>query len=344
MPELFPVRYSLPDASALTSQVLPYYDLPGSPCCQLLQVAQSGGNDLYLVTAESTQYVLRVYLVGVRTASTLAQDADLLAQLAASGVPVVTAIPQRDGAFVREIRAPEGLRPVLLTEWVPGNAPHGGITPEQSAAYGRAAAQLHLAADRIPQPSTWEVLGADELVSVPTHNILHFLSQRPSDATWLGVLAARLTFLLTLLPMQLPAWGICHGDLHKSNLLCTADGGLTVIDFDCAGYGWRAYDLAVFRWSVARPEWMGGLEPARAEAVWGAFIGAYSHLRSISTVEQEAIDMFVLIRHLWWLAIDLRKIRSGLEPGRWLNDDYWDRHLAAVRKWADAIPGCGSTL
>jgi Ser/Thr protein kinase RdoA (MazF antagonist) len=42
--------------------------------------------------------------------------------------------------------------------------------------------------------------------------------------------------------------GSCHGDLHGWNAHIDQNMALTVYDFDCCGVGWRAYDIAVFRW------------------------------------------------------------------------------------------------
>ncbi|WP_407573010.1 phosphotransferase [Deinococcus altitudinis] len=43
--------------------------------------------------------------------------------------------------------------------------------------------------------------------------------------------------------------GICHGDLHGGNVH-VPDGVWTRFDFDCGGRRWRAYDVAVFWWSM----------------------------------------------------------------------------------------------
>jgi thiamine kinase-like enzyme len=37
--------------------------------------------------------------------------------------------------------------------------------------------------------------------------------------------------------------GFCHGDFHGGNA-CQKDGSFTFYDFDCCGWGYRAYDLA----------------------------------------------------------------------------------------------------
>ena len=39
-------------------------------------------------------------------------------------------------------------------------------------------------------------------------------------------------------------FGLIHSDLHLGNIMCSGDE-LTIIDFDDAGYGWFAHEIAV---------------------------------------------------------------------------------------------------
>ena len=63
-------------------------------------------------------------------------------------------------------------------------------------------------------------------------------------------LAAHLRRTFEALPRTPPHYGLCHGDLHKRNVLFGDDDGPSILDWDCAGYG-RAYDVAVLLWSTA---------------------------------------------------------------------------------------------
>lgn len=41
-------------------------------------------------------------------------------------------------------------------------------------------------------------------------------------------------------------WGLTHGDYLLSNMNITADGPVTVYDFDECAYGWSLLDIAVY--------------------------------------------------------------------------------------------------
>ncbi len=100
---------------------------------------------------------------------------------------------------------------------------------------------------------------------------------------------------------------------------------MTFFDFDCCGFGWRAYDIAVFRWGAR----LNGKEMER----WYAFLRGYQNERPLNDLDVEATDIFVAMRHLWLM--DLH-IRMGRDAGYgFLNDRYFDRGLEFLRKWEE---------
>jgi Ser/Thr protein kinase RdoA (MazF antagonist) len=71
-------------------------------------------------------------------------------------------------------------------------------------------------------------------------------------------------------------------------------GHAVFFDFDDGGWGYLAYDLAVFLWahvSFGR----------RGHAMWQAFIDGYRSVRRIAPADLEATHFFVPIRHVWLL-------------------------------------------
>jgi Ser/Thr protein kinase RdoA (MazF antagonist) len=65
---------------------------------------------------------------------------------------------------------------------------------------------------------------------------------------------------------------------------------MTFFDFDCGGYGYRTYDLAVFLWCCR-------LEDAIA-ARWDSFLSGYRETRLIRDLDLLAIPLFVCMRYL----------------------------------------------
>jgi Ser/Thr protein kinase RdoA (MazF antagonist) len=73
-----------------------------------------------------------------------------------------------------------------------------------------------------------------------------------------------------LLPRKKPEYGNCHGDHHGYNVNIDKNGTMTVFDFDCYGYGWRAYDISVFLWNRSF-DWSRTATAKRTRR-WNAFL------------------------------------------------------------------------
>lgn len=313
--------YSILSPDELYDFVCERYRKLSLETCEYWQNAQSGGNDLYLVQSETRRYFLRVYLTGSSHEELTAQ-AQLCNDLYQEGIEVPRVFAADDGTLVQTIEAAEGTRYAVLSEFVEGRAPGAAITEAQSERYGQMLAAIHHVGDSKSYPLSQ--LDEVRLLDEPLKILKPFLP--PARTYELIDLVDGLREKLKKLPKTLPRYGLCHGDAHKSNCLAH-DELLTIIDFDCAAYSWRAYDLVVFRWSTGRPENAGGLEAGRAQAIWEAFLGGYQTNRLLTKPELDTITDFTVIRHIWWLAIDFWHIRSGRMGRSWVNDERFDFHF-----------------
>ena len=78
--------------------------------------------------------------------------------------------------------------------------------------------------------------------------------RRQSDVSRIAEHAEELKAQITELDFGSDGWGIIGGDFHGWNLHFTENNELTLFDFDLCGYGWRAFDLAVYRWSEGKKD------------------------------------------------------------------------------------------
>jgi Ser/Thr protein kinase RdoA (MazF antagonist) len=228
-----------------------------------VRLVRSLANDVYRV---EPGHFLKVYRHGWRTADEVAWEADLIAHLAGSGIPVAAVAPRRDGSAVGIWRAPEGPRPLLLFQAIPGRPPEPPFAPGVHRKHGELIARVHQAgrAFRSPHPRRSqdpvdrleERLG--ELLPVLT-------SARRAMAN--RVVAAALAALASTPPTR----GVCHGDATLDNVLVT--GGtdhapqLALIDFDLSGPGMLPAD---FPWGIDN---------------WDHFLAGYTSVRPSSPAE-----------------------------------------------------------
>lgn len=187
--------------------------------------------------------------------------------------------------------------------------------------YGRLAARLHTIADSysaVDHPRF--PLDLEHLLDAPMASIEPFLGSQPEHWRYLAELAQQLKASLASMPLSELEWGICHGDLHTGNLH-EAAGDFTLFDFDCGGPGWRAYDLAVFRWAATR----------RAKRPWTWFLQGYRSMRSLSPLDAQAVPIFVVIRQIWWLGLQTANAHDWGGDGR-LAPAFFDQQVSYLRK------------
>lgn len=305
----------------LFSEMALLYDM-GTPLKS--RFVSNGLNDTYAVDTDSGKFILRVYKHNWRTESDIRFELELLDFLKGCDLPVSYPIAKRDGEWLTELDAPEGIRYAALFSYADGT---GKVDLETSRAYGRAIAELHYAMDRYePKHKRFE-LDARHLLDEPLEQLLPFLQHRPNDMKLVEEIAGRLSKQLEAVSSGTYEWGVCHGDLHGWNVFHSADGGLTHFDFDCCGMGWRSYDLSVYLWDLVH-----GKEDSFKHECWDAFLEAYLEERPLSEQDVAIIPVFVAVRQLWLMG--LHTGRSSVW-GSWQDDGYFDGKLKFLSAWVD---------
>ena len=328
------VTYSTLSTDALADWLAADYELGAVTACRFLH---RGLNDSYLIEAARGRFVLRVYRAGWRSADEIAYEVAVLAHLGAKAVPVALPVLRKDGHAVKWLSAPEGRRAAVLFTHAPGRELDGGEA--DCRRYGRAVAAVHAATDDFKTSHARFALDIDHLLTKPMAAIRPFLGQRPADLDFIETLAVTLQRRIEALPAQRLDRGFCHGDFHGDNAHIDGDA-VTLFDFDCCGSGWRAYDIAVFRWRWGDDE--------AGDRRWAAFLEGYRSVRPIGEADIAAVPFFVVARAIW-----LRGLHAAntADWGRsWLNDAYWDRLLKGLREWqakhlepAPIAPSAGGT-
>jgi Ser/Thr protein kinase RdoA (MazF antagonist) len=324
----FPVAWSVLDGDALAGRVLPRYLVGKTATCEFIK---SGLNDTYRVLDGSSSYYLRVYVHGWRELHDIEAEVDLLNHLHAHDVPVSHPIATRDGETVLPLRAPEGVRYAVLF-----SAAEGKMRDEsdrRSAIFGDLAGRIHTRADTLPGAPKRFHIDHDHLVDSPLRSIRPLLAHRPKDYDYLSEVAEGLkTRVDGLLSKESPEYGVCHGDLNRTNVHFRDDDTPTVFDFDCFGYGWRAHDLGVYVWQLADFAWS---KPAKANRTrrWKLFVTAYEEHRTLTNGEHEAMKVFPPMRQIWNMGLHVRNAYRSGRGGQ--TDETFDWSIRFIRDWID---------
>ncbi|ANC72354.1 phosphotransferase enzyme family protein [Deinococcus radiodurans] len=287
----FPALHSVLAPTALAGLVSETYGLT-QPALTLLR---RGLNDTSRVQSGERRTILRVYRCGWRTPAEVGWELAFLQHLAGRGVRVSSPLPRADGALFGVLDAAEGPRAYAMFEYLPGRALEN--TPADAALYGQCAAGLHDAADPFTAPGRL-ALDLNHLLTEPLRQMRPLLTEFPDLAAPLEAAAERTQARLTALAPGL-SWGACHGDLHEANARLTPENEVGLFDFDCAGPGFRAYDLAVYWWSQVTQ----GQGAEEVQPLWDAFLGAYRERRPLTDADLAALPHFVAARALWFMGL-----------------------------------------
>ena len=335
---MFPANDSNLKADALVQRVLVHYPIGKIARCRFHRL---GLNDTYKIeTSDDKSYFLRVYRAGWRTREEIETELRVLRHLARCNVSVSVPVDRTDNEMLTSLDCVEGRRWAGLFTAAPGKEiDYNAYTEEQADRFGRTAAAIHAAADSFAERRLRAALDLELLLDRPLALLESAISHRPVDRSYVANLGRRLRGTIeSTVGLEV---GFCHGDFHGRNSYYAGDI-VTVFDFDCCGWGYRAYDLSVFPWAFAAGE----DKPERVESMGRAFLNGYMRCRSLSQADIIAIPVFAAIRQIWLIGLHIGLADRFGWGG--LNDPYFDRQLKVLRDWemnfldrpvADWLPG-----
>ena len=134
---------------------------------------------------------------------------------------------------------------------------------------------------------------------------------------------------LEALPTDRDGYGVVHNDLHAGNLLIDPDGGLTVLDFDVAGWHWYACDLATV---LAHQLWHLRDRPGDARGFADVVVDAYLAEYPLPPARLADLPLFVRYRLALLVLAMQADLGTTTGPG-WLRE---------VRAWVladETLPG-----
>ena len=268
-----------------------------------MQLVSLAENATFRVSTDSGDFVLRLHRPGYHTLAELESERMWIRALFEAGVAVPRPLRTRDGKEFADV-AIDALgqrRYVGVSSWTEGEIlarvlRHRNTVGDLERFYGQLggiAAAMHAQSTRwtLPAGFTRQALDADGLVGAAPfwgrfweHPLLSDAERRLLESTRDALYAA-----LTRHGRDAATYGVIHADLHTGNVLLDGER-LTAIDFDDAGFGWHAYDIAVALFNHRdAPEY---------PAVEAAFLRGYRAVRPLSAATCALLPMFSLIRAL----------------------------------------------
>lgn len=286
---------------------------------------------------------LRIHRPGYHSDQALSSELSWMEALAKDGLRVPGVVPAKNGnLFVHVGCAPvPETRQVDMLEWLDGEQIGGIEGPSERSSEemigiyrqaGALAADLHLRTERWAKPSgfvrhAWD---AEGLVGVQPFwgPYLDLEGLTSEQRTRLMEASALARAHLAELGTGGDRYGLIHADFVPENLLIS-DAGLTLIDFDDAGYGWYMFELATALFFH--------LDEPNYEALETALLEGYLSVRDRG-VSKDLFPLFHFLRsvtYLGWV-----HTRKDTQTAREMTPMFIDKALGLANAYV-ATRTCG---
>lgn len=317
----FPVISSIISPDHLAQFVQDAYGFNTGITCKLLK---AGVNHSYLINDQVGQkYIFRVYSFGWRTRPEIEEELRLLDLLKDNNIPVSYALPDTNGVYIQEIHAPEGMRYGVLFTYADGEKLLN-FPADVHYSIGRTMAQIHQLTEHLPLARP--TYTAELMLQRSIEQIKNFLPANSDEMQWM------LSTQETLLNLWAGAddshlrKGAVHMDIWFDNMNITADGRVTLFDFDFSGNGWLCLDIAYYILQLYSTE---KVEAERNEKL-NSFLTGYESISPINAEERRLIPMLGVSMYFFYLGVQCERFENWSNV--FLNETHLKRFINLLLK------------
>lgn len=255
-----------------------------------LTLAAHRENAVFRLEADEGVFALRLHRSGYRTSNEMVSELRMMAMLESRGISVPRPLAGNDRQFLQTVDDTQ----VSVLSWLDGQAL--GETGEPLLlddrtgtfrALGQLIAKMHKAFDGWKRPPGFARPRLDMQGLVGDNPVWGRFWENPMlRAKQRDILVAARDKLRLLLADARFDQGLIHADCVSENLLVD-DNGISIIDFDDSGFGFRLQDIAT---ALVKHQ----NEPDYEDLKSALLEGYASHAK----LEEGDIDLFLLVRHL----------------------------------------------
>lgn len=322
------IAQSTPAATSIARLVESHYDFGEVVEAELLR---RGFNQVYRLTlADGRRVVARLCSERPRGGPNVLYENALLEHCANAGCRVARCLPAANRDAAVYVQLPEGLRALMLFENLEGEPT--GDSVEDVDTFARGLAALHAASVSYEGVASAYRLDIESLLLRPLERLLRAPAMDAEMRSQFESLGLRLHS--NILGFGELSCIHCHGDAHGANNFIESNPDGTRVaaffDFDDAGPGYLAYELAVFPWNI-HPRAPNSTFDAKRVALWLRFLSAYREVRQPPAGDLAAIERFMAVRQFWFLGEYAG--RTSTMGSQALPVAYLRRQAAMLKEW-----------
>ena len=330
--ELFPTQYSTLSSTALKGHIAAKYGIAGVSCKFLLH----GVSDTYVVATADAKYILKIYRDAHRSLEEIRGEVELLNYLKDAGCKVASPLYDVEGQQLQQFRAAEGTRYGVLFHFAEGKC-FTDLSDSQLEIMGREMAYNHNFTSIIQLKNNRREYNTDTTVTQPLRLLekVFIEFELACEYIMLKQTASRVVAALATLGPSGFSYGYCHYDYFPKNFFFDENYNFTLFDFDFAGKGFLAYDLASFQVSLFFRVLHFGMPVQDAIRSFDLVIASYRQIRPISDHEVESVPLLGYMLLLFYLCFQYENFDDWSNP--FFNAGFVKGRVAAMSKYLETF-------
>ncbi|XZF15690.1 phosphotransferase [Chitinophagaceae bacterium MMS25-I14] len=329
---IFPTQYSTLSSKALNVYLAKAYNLHETQCRLLIRNV----SDTYILESRAAKYIFKIYRDAHRKKEEILGELELLNLLSEHGASVARPLTDVGGSQLQHFNAAEGMRYGVLFSWAEGRVVTD-LNEMQLETLGYEMAVLHNISSGIELKHPRKEYNTDTTLVQPLSLIKPAFSGLEEEYAYLGRTVYEVTEQMQQIDLSAFSCGYCHFDFLPKNFHFTDSNKLTFFDFDFAGKGLLAYDIASFYVHYFLELTAGRITQDGINKAFCAFVRSYRKVRPLSDEEIKAIPYLGFAFWLFYLGFQYENYDD------WSNLFFTPRFIkdrvALMRRWMELSPG-----
>ncbi len=290
---ILPATNSTLSAKELGEYIKDTYQLHPNFNCELFR---TGINHTYFLSDTKTTYALRVYTHNWRSKSEITEELKLLKLLQKNNLSVSFPIKDKNGEFIQDVNAPEGIRHAVLFSFAKGEKVRF-LDKETCFSIGSLMANLHLLT--LDNTINRISYNKESLVELPHQHLKQFFSEELSEMKFIKEIGD----LFETSDFENTQNGVVHMDIWYDNMVITEEREITFFDFDFCGNGPQILDVGYFCKQLFHIE----IDKNEYELKMAHFLEGYQAIRPLSDNELQFIPKAGLAVFVFYLGVQAQR-------------------------------------
>lgn len=316
----FPVTASTLSEKDLGKFIIETYNLDETSHCQLFR---TGVNHTYFISNALSKYAIRVYCYNWRTRREIEEELKLLNLLKEENLSVSFPIADKNGDFIQEINAPEGVRYVVLFSFAEGDKIRF-MDGKTCFEIGALMAKIH---NTTVNKRLERVDFNRDILIKKSYEDLNIYFNDELDAMKLAKeMGNQISIKFQEFPFSKSQTGIVHLDIWYDNFSVSKENDITIFDFDNCGNGPFILDIGYFCKQLFFIE----ADKKQYELKKASFLKGYQKHRNLSHEELQVLPEAGAAIFLYYLGVQAQRFDWS---NIFLTENYLNMFVGRIHSW-----------